>query len=129
MRLKDKKMDRIWLRKNAFVINSEDAQFFNQIRGKYITAIFREDQVRDMLVEGNAQAVYYALDDKRAYIGVNETACSEMKLYFGNNKVENIKFYNQPSGTFSPIKKAQSAKKLEGFFWETERRPGSVADL
>ncbi|MCA0238986.1 MAG: LPS export ABC transporter periplasmic protein LptC [Bacteroidetes bacterium] len=130
MLLKNKKLDRIWLIQNALVINSEDGLMFNQIKGKNTTAFFRDDEVREMLVEGNAQAVYYALDDGRAYIGLNETQCSEMRLYFGNNQVESIKFYTQPSGSFTPMKKAGSGtKKLDGFFWEQVRRPHRIQDL
>ena len=98
MLMKNKTLDRIWLRRNALVINSEDGQFFNQIAGRNTTAFFRDDQVREMLVEGNAQAVYYALDDQRAYVGLNETQCSLMRLFFGDNKVESIKFYQEPTG-------------------------------
>ena len=130
MLLKNKKLDRLWLRQNSLVINSDDGILFNQIKGRNTTAFFREEQVREMLVEGNAQAVYYALDDSRAYIGLNETACSEMRLYFGDNKVESIKFYQQPSGKFIPMKQAgKDTKKLEGFFWDRERRPKGVRDL
>ncbi len=130
MLLKNKKLDRIWLIQNALVVNSEDGFLFNQIKGKNTTAFFRDDEVREMLVEGNAEAIYYALDEGRAYIGLNETKCSEMRLFFGNNQVESIKFYTQPSGSFTPMKKAGSGtKKLEGFFWEQVRRPRRIADL
>jgi lipopolysaccharide export system protein LptA len=130
MLLKDKKLDRLWLLQNALVINSEDGLLFNQIKGRNTTVFFRDDEAREMLVEGNAQAVYYALDEKNAYIGLNETACSEMRLFFGDNKVESIKFYQQPSGKFIPMKQAgKETKKLEGFFWETRRRPRSIQDL
>jgi|Wag4MinimDraft_19_1082662.scaffolds.fasta_scaffold00707_5 lipopolysaccharide export system protein LptA len=130
MALRDKKLDKIWLQENAFVINSEDGRLFNQIKGRYNTAYFKENELREMLVEGSAEAVYYALDDKRAYIGVNQTKCAEMKLYFGNNQVNNIKFYNTPQGKFSPVSKdGNSGKKLEGFSWEPQRRPSSVADI
>ena len=130
MALKNSKLDKIWLRQNALVINSEDGIYFNQIKGKYTTAYFRENEVREMFVDGNAQAVYYALDEKKAYIGVNETECSEMRLYFGDNKVNSIKFYAQPKGTFTPIKKVgKDAKKLDGFFWESKRRPRSVEEI
>lgn len=130
MLLKNKKLDRIWLIQNALVINSEDGLLFNQIKGRNTTAFFRDNEVREMLVEGNAQAIYYALDDNRAYIGLNETKCSEMRLFFGNNQVESIKFYTQPSGSFIPMKKAgNDTKKLEGFFWEQVRRPRRLSDL
>jgi lipopolysaccharide export system protein LptA len=130
MLLKNKKLDRIWLRQNALVVNSEDGLLFNQIKGRNTTAFFRDDEVREMLVEGNAQAIYYALDDSRAYIGLNETACSEMRLYFGDNQVEGIKFYQEPTGKFVPMKKAgKEQKKLDGFFWERARRPRSAEGL
>ncbi len=130
MLLKNKKLDRLWLRQNALVVNSEDGILFNQIRGKYSTVFFRDDEAREMLVEGNAQALYYAVDDNKAYIGLNETACSEMRLFFGDNKVESIKFYQKPSGKFIPMKEAgKETKKLEGFFWEQVRRPRKVEDL
>ncbi len=130
MLLRNKRLDRIWLRLNALVINSEDELYFNQIKGRYTTAYFRDNQVNNMFVEGNAEAVYYALDDKRAYIGVNETQCSEMRLLFGDNKVESVKFYTEPKGKFSPMSQAGGdTKKLDGFFWEKLRRPRSIADL
>jgi hypothetical protein len=130
MALRDKKLDKIWLRENAFVINSEDGRLFNQIKGRFNTAFFKENELREMLVEGSAEAVYYALDDKRAYIGVNQTKCAEMKLFFGNNQVNSIKFYNTPEGKFSPIKKENNGgRQLEGFSWELNRRPSSVAAI
>lgn len=127
MLLKNNKLDRLWLRQNALIVNSEDGVLFNQIKGKYATVFFRDDEAREMLVEGNAQAVYYALDDQKAYIGLNETECSEMRLFFAENQVESIKFYEKPSGKFIPMKKAgKDTKKLDGFFWERVRRPRGV---
>ncbi|MBN8684335.1 MAG: hypothetical protein J0L99_16930 [Chitinophagales bacterium] len=128
--LRDKKLNRIFLRQNALVINSEDEILFNQIKGRNVTAFFRDDQVREMLTEGNAQALYYALNDKGAYIGLNETTCAEMRLFFGNNKVESIKFYNEPIGKFIPMSKTdKSGKRLDGFNWDKTRRPRKVADV
>ncbi|MEQ1743899.1 MAG: OstA-like protein [Saprospiraceae bacterium] len=131
MALRDNKIHQIWLRQNALVVNSSDERMFNQIKGRNNTVFFEDNQARQMLVEGNAQALYYALDDKRAYVGVNESECSEMRLFFENNQVTDIKFYTQPKGKFIPMKQAgtKESKKLEGFFWERDRRPRSVTGL
>ena len=40
MLLKENKLDRIFLLNNSLIINSPDERFFNQIKGKNITAIF-----------------------------------------------------------------------------------------
>jgi len=128
--MKNKQLNRIWLRTNTLVINSEDEAMFNQIKGRLNTVYFRDNKVQQMFVEGNAQAVYYALDDRKAYIGVNQTECSEMRLFFENNQVRDIKFYEQPSGKFSPLKKKDAeGVKLGGFFWDKARRPKRLEDL
>ena len=133
MRLKDKRLDRIWMRQNAFLINSEDEIMFNQIKGRNCTAYFDENQLRQMWVEGNVQAYYYALDERKAYVGLNETECSEMRLYFQNNQVEGIRFYDEPKGKFTPMKDAGTSetRKLDGFNWfeAQKRRPRSIRDL
>jgi lipopolysaccharide export system protein LptA len=130
MQLANDKIDRIYLRNEAFIVNSPDEVFFNQIKGKNSTAFFEEGDVRRMRVEGNAESVYYALDDKDAYIGVNKTVCSEMLIFFGDNEVEGIRFYTEPKATLFPMKDADHEQlKLPGFSWQIERRPLSVEDL
>ena len=130
MQMKDGKIDRIYLYNNSMIINSTDEQFYNQIKGKFITAFFEENELRRMKVEGNAESVYYALDDDKAYMGVNKTICSDMLLYFGNNEVETIKFYAEPKSTMFPMGQANHEElKLPGFNWSPKKRPLSIADL
>ena len=43
----------------------------NQVKGKNITATFIEEELRLMDVSGNAESVYYALDEFGAYVGVS----------------------------------------------------------
>ncbi|MBK9012921.1 MAG: hypothetical protein IPM82_01925 [Saprospiraceae bacterium] len=130
IQLANDKIDRIFIRQNSFIINSPDEFFFNQIKGKNSIAMFDSSELRRVRVEGNAESVYYALDDDKAYIGVNKTVCSEMLIHFGNNEVEGIKFYTQPKATLFPMAKADhEGLKMAGFSWQIERRPGSVEDL
>jgi lipopolysaccharide export system protein LptA len=135
IQLANDKIDRIFLRQNSFIVNSPDEFFFNQIKGKNSIAMFDSDslgrnELRRVSVVGNAESVYYALDDDKAYIGVNKTLCSEMLIFFGNNEVEGIKFYTQPKATLFPMKKADhEGLKMAGFSWQIERRPKSVEDL
>ncbi|MCB0553768.1 MAG: hypothetical protein KDD02_09480, partial [Phaeodactylibacter sp.] len=128
--LADKKVDRIFLRNNGFIINSPDELFFNQIKGKNITAFFEESELRRMEVAGNAESVYYARDDKGGYVGVNKTVCSEMMLYFGDNQVERIKFFTEPKAEMQPMRQADhKALQMPGFFWEKKRRPMNLESL
>ncbi len=130
IQLVDKKVNRIYMYRNSFMINSPDEIYFNQIKGKNNTVFFEDEEVRRMKVEGNAESLYFALDDNEAYIGFNKTVASEMLLYFGNNQVDNIKFYTQPKAKFTPMKKATDGDmKLENFNWQTGRRPMTLEQL
>ncbi len=130
MQMANDNIDKILLYNKAFIINSPDVLFFNQIKGKDIVASFREGELRRMDVEGNAESVYYARDEQNAYVGVNETKCSEMVLYFGNNQVDKIKFLTQPQATLHPMTQVDhEGLKIKGFQWQFSRRPSSVEDL
>ena len=130
MRMADNQIDKIFLYQKSFIINTEDELFFNQIKGKFITAFFEENELRRMKVEGNAESVYYALNEQKAYVGVNKTVCSSMLLFFGNNKVDNIRFFAEPKATLSPMGQTNhETLKIEGFKWVTKNRPQSVEDL
>lgn len=123
-------IDKIHLFNKSFIINSPDELFFNQIKGKNIIASFTEGNLRKMDVQGNAESVYYALDEGGAYVGVNKTVCSDMILYFGDNAIERILFVNAPQATMYPMKKADHEDlKMTGFNWISEIRPMSLADL
>lgn len=130
MQLTNNKIDRIFLRNNSFIINSPDEKFFNQIKGKNSIAYFAEGELDYVHVTGNAESVYYPLDDGKAYIGANKTICSEMKIYFGDNTVTGIKFFSQPEATLAPMNKADHrALLMAGFRWESGKRPLNVDDL
>jgi lipopolysaccharide export system protein LptA len=130
LQIRDGKLHQLKLNKNSFVLSSKGDQLYDQIKGRDCVAMFAEQKVRQMDVDGNAQAVYYAQDDAKAYIGVNESKCSFMRIGFGEGKVESIRFYKKPEGSFTPMNKSgQSGVRLEGFSVETQRRPMGLVDL
>ena len=124
------RIDRILFYNQAFMVNTPDEEFFNQVKGRFVVAFFREGKIDRMRVSGNAESIYYALDDEDAYLGVNKTVCSEMRLAFQDGKVQEIRFYNEPKAQFIPFRQADhEALRLPGFFWEVQRRPRSLEDL
>ena len=131
MSMKNSALDKIYLTQKAFILNSPDNIFFNQIKGKSITAHFIEKELRKMDVEGNAESVYFALDDEDGYIGANKTISSEMQLFFGSNQVERIKFYNAPQAKLTPMNQVVDFNfRLDGYNWvEPPKRPLTKKDL
>lgn len=130
MRLRNEQLDRILLDRNAFILNGPNEKYLNQIKGKNIVAHFDSNELRRMDVTGNAEAVYYALDEEGAYIGVNKTACSAMRFYFGNNEIEGILFLDAPSGKLDPMNMADHGSlRLEGSEWQPKLRPKTLDSL
>ncbi len=130
IRMKNQELDKIFLKNKALILNSPDLRFFNQIQGREIDAYFEDSELRRMDVSGNAISVYYALDDEDAYMGVNKVLCSEMNVFFGNNRVDRIHFLVEPKGEFLPMEGTNhEGLKLKGFNWETRARPDSFEDL
>jgi lipopolysaccharide export system protein LptA len=123
-------IDRLILIENALVITSPDLIYYNQIGGNKIDASFLDKSVNKMNVLGNAQCIYYMLDDDDAYIGVNQTDCTSMTFFFKEKKIDQIRFYKEPKSTLYPMDKANHEDiKLKGFKWQSEHRPNVVADL
>ena len=127
---KNNEIQKIDLTGNAFIINETDEQFYNQIKGKNIYVKFDSNQVRLMDVQIGGETIYYVKDDKNAYVGVNKSTCNNMLIYFGNNEVEQISFYQQPTANITPMRQADHATlRLEGFKWRNKLRPKSPYDV
>ncbi|WP_461099319.1 OstA-like protein [Spirosoma luteolum] len=77
-----------------------------------------------VLVDGNGQSIYYALDDKNKLIGMNHVECSRMNLEFFDNKVGRIRFYGRPDAQFVPPQEfTQDIQELDGFRWRIGEKP------
>lgn len=130
MTLFHKKIKQVNQYRNAFIVNAPDSLYFNQIKGNYIQTLFKNNQVQRMKVTGEGETTYYLQDEQKAYSGVNKTICANMMIYFGDNKVEKIKFYKNPQAVLYPMHQINhKSLRLEGFTWQKEARPKSVKDL
>lgn len=129
--IKNKKIDKIIMRSNSFIIVVSDGTYFNQIKARNVVSHFVESNLRRMDAFGNAEVIYYAKDDAGAYVGVNKTECSEMVIRFGaKNAVEKITFITEPKSVLSPMGSTNHRSlRLKGFRWETEMRPRKREDI
>ncbi len=120
------KINRMLLRKDAFVI-SEDTLVaqFNQVKGRTIVARFDSaSQLQKVLVDGNGQSAYYALDDDMKLIGLNRVECGNMNLQFVDNRVKRIAFIGSPVGSLIPPQNIKAPQRqLEGFNWRIGEKP------
>ena len=125
MLVRNKTIDRIFMRANAFVVSRDSLLNFNQIKGRTMTAEFKNQKISRVLVNGNGESIFYVLSDGEAYAtGMNRIICSDITIRFEAGKVKTLSFYKQPEARFIPpheLKKEDTA--LKGFLWREERRP------
>ncbi len=130
IRLRNNAIDQVNLQSKSMIVNSPDEQFFNQIKGRQVDVDFKAGEIDRMHVRGNAESVYYILDEAKAYVGLNHVKSARMRMQFADGELSDIYFYDQPDGDLKPLKKSgEEPKLLEDFRWETLLRPASKLDL
>ncbi|HAW53152.1 MAG TPA: hypothetical protein DCX54_12620 [Flavobacteriales bacterium] len=116
--------------KNAFVNSAVDSIRFNQIRGKQMTGMFKNNKLDNIHVTGNGQTVYYALDKDDKFVGVNRGESSDLIIKLVENEINQISYINDANATFFPIDELSTEElRLKGFNWRIELRPTKREDI
>ena len=133
--LEKKRISRIYMVANSFVASIDTLKNFNQIKGRKMTAYFDEKNLHHVVVEGNGESIYFALQQKEekkekvtqkitTVSGMNKIICSNMKINFKLGKIDNISFYVKPDASFIPPHELKKDEvQLKGFIWLGQQRP------
>ncbi len=108
------------------MISELDTMHYNQVAGKTMTALFRNNQIYRNDVKGNAQTIYFMQeDDAPDIIGLLVLESGDMTFYIEQKQVVGITYRNNPVYTIYPMDKipADVALFLKDFKWESKRRP------
>lgn len=129
MVLKEKSLKDFFLTPNGFIINREHEIIDNQIKGRFIQGHFEDKKINHMLVEGNAESVYFLQDGDKGYMGTNFIQCSSMKFNFtSDKKIEFIDFFTKPQGQILPLSEGRK-KFLEGYNPRYDEKPASLEEI
>lgn len=130
LKTKGQKPDEIHLYKSAFIISPSDTQYYDQMKGINIFGYFENSELKKMLVEGNAESLYFGKDDGNKFLGVNKSLSTNMWLYFKDKKINRIVFIKKPEGVFTPMKMVtDEVKRLKDFNWQMDKKPKSKEDI
>ncbi len=124
------KMKTAFLKQNSLIINTEDQVYYNQIKGRNMQANFAENKLQNLDVQSNGKAVYYATDNEKKYMGVNDVDCSDMYMLFNENQIQRIKFTGEPKAVLYPMGMTDhTAMRIKEFKWLEEKRPKSKFEI
>ena len=128
--MKNQKIDKLEMIDHGFILSKSDSLLYDQIKGRDIHGFFKNDKLHRMHVVGNGESIYYAKDDTSAYLGANQAQCSEMMIFFADDKVHRINFMDKPDATFHPIQHIIPEElRLLDFKNRIAERPKSKDDL
>jgi len=125
MLIKNNTISKIFLIRNAFVVSQDTLKNFNQIKGRDMTADFKDGNIHQVIVRGNGESLYFVFDeDDLTFTGINRIICSNILIRFREGRVYDLNFYVQPDASFVPPHElTDDMKTLKGFTWREEIRP------
>ncbi len=129
MKMVNEELDRVIFYNNSFIAQQEDSISFNQMRGKTMTALFKQNELYKVELRGNGESVYYAKDETKT-IGVNKAECTDIDIYIKNRKPVRIVMVSKPIATLYPLDQISDQEKIiKGFVWHSDKRPLTKDDI
>ncbi|WEK19783.1 MAG: OstA-like protein [Candidatus Pedobacter colombiensis] len=130
LQLKNKKLNTLQVIQNAFLVNvNADSARYNQIKGRLITAFFKDGKLKNMFVDGNAESIYFNQNEKKVYTDMNQTVSSRLKILFKEKEIAKIVAIRDPEGVRTPVPELKEDVFLTGFTWKPELRPLSKKEV
>ncbi|MCH2224098.1 MAG: hypothetical protein MK066_04960 [Crocinitomicaceae bacterium] len=138
--LKDSVIERVNIHDHSTVL-MEVAQdsFYNQIGGKDIIAVFKDNKLHKTFVKGNAITVFFPEDDSeisedsipiKKRMGMNRLYASDLRIDLDSNEVIGITYLETPDGAFYPMDQLNKDDQyIPGFDWKMALRPKSREEL
>lgn len=127
------KVDWLYVPNNAHMVSlagPEAAGLYDQVQGKTLLANFNDTAITDMLVQPEAESIYYSKDEDGAYLGVDQAKGERMFIFFSEQKIKRIRYEQDVTHTMTPMDKANfDNMKLSRFKWREEERPKTKEEL
>ena len=122
---------------SSILMEVEHEKYYNQIAGKDIVALFRENNLYKALVNGNAMTLFFPEDEvvtdttvTKKRLGMNRLYSSTLRIDVDSNELTGITYIDEPEGVFYPMDKIKKEEQfIPGFNWRQALRPRSMEDL
>ena len=126
----DTTIDFVHVIRLAFSIEQVDTSHFNQLKGNDLKAYFEGREVRRIDIDGNAESIFFPLEDDGSMVGMNETKSSYLTIWIKDRKIEKLRLWPSPQGTLTPLPDLSPDRMtLRDFHWYEDLRPRDKDDI
>ena len=130
---REKKLDYVDVLGKALVVEHIDSvDYYNQMSGDSLRAYVQDSTVREILVSGKVESIYYMKEDgTNDYNGLNRMTSSTMHVLLDSGKVKKSIWRGPVEGKAYPLEMASGPEvnRLPLFQWAADRRPMRKEDI
>lgn len=95
-----------------------------------MNAHFKDGELRYILVEGDAESLYYLEEDDGTIIGLNKTQSAYLSMDIEKNELQKLKLWSSTTAEMNPLSILKPEdKKLKDFIWYDNVRPLNKMDI
>jgi lipopolysaccharide export system protein LptA len=126
------KLDSLKVLGDAFLIQKDSIDGFNQIKGRNMYSKFANNEIVSSDFIGNAEMIFYIREDdlKKSLFGIAKTTCSRFLFSFKDKKIQTIRaFVDEEGHTYPPEDLPENSRKLKDFIWRESERPKTKDDI
>ena len=130
--MSDNKIDSTLMYGNGFILSRDTVgtDTYNQVKGRLVTAYFIDNEIRKIVVKGNAESLYYIRDNDGELIGIDKAVASMLYIIVEENDFKSVTYINGASAVTYPEEEiAKPDLRLKGFKMQTDRRPMRKEDI
>lgn len=119
---------------SSILMEIEPNLYYNQIAGKNIVASFRDNDLYQARVNGNAVTLFYPEEEistdstfTKKRVGLNRLYASNLRIDIDSNEIVGINYIDEPDGVFYPMEEIREEEQfIQKFDWKEALRPRSM---
>lgn len=114
----------------GFLAEHIEDEYYNQMSGRSMVALFEGGDLRQLDVDGSVQAIMLPAESDSTFNKIANIESSHLRAFFKARELEHAKLWSESSGTVTPLYLARrSLLYLPKFEWRDALRPRGPWDL
>lgn len=129
--IETQKLDSLRVFYNAFMINKDSIDGYNQLKGRELIGYFNDNELSQVNIIKNVENLMYMRDDKTNELtGINTGICGRMEIFFEERVMTKIAQLQDPQNVLNkPDEFPENVRLLRDFIWRGDEQLRAKEDL
>lgn len=121
---RNRSVDTVFVHHEAFAAQLDTTlNRIQQLRGQRLTGYFKQDSLRRLAVEPNAEAIWYLKKENGQPNGATKASGDRIVIYFKAGEVQRVSVQGGVQSTYYSESSLPEDFQLDGFQWRPDQRP------